>query len=248
MIKSAIIDDEKSSVEMLQWLINTYCPNVEVVFTTNQPAEGIELLKKHQPELLFLDIEMPGMSGFDLLERLEKFSFQVVFTTAHDQFALRAFKYSALNYLLKPIDPDELQATIQRLEEKRSVLQPEQISVLLENLRPDRGNSGRIALTTGDGLIFVKSDDILYCKADSNYTEVKMSDNRKIVVSKTLKDLDATLSGLNFFRVHNSFLINLNHISRYVKGDGGYIVMPDGTEISIARSKREEFFQLFSKF
>ncbi len=248
MIQAVIIDDEKNATEMLEWLLKTYCPEVHVVASCNTPAEGVEAIKSKAPDLVFLDIEMPGMNGFELLESLEKTNFQVVFTTAFDQFAVKAFKISALNYLLKPIDPEDLQATIQRFQEKKSAISKEQLNLLIDTLKPNKNNNERIALSSGDGLVFIKTADITYCKADSNYTQVATTDGRKITVAKTLKDLDDTLSGNDFIRVHNSFLVNINHIRKYVKGDGGYIVMPDDTQITISRSKREDFFQLFSKF
>jgi two-component system LytT family response regulator len=171
-----------------------------------------------------------------------------VFTTAYNKFAIKAFRYSALNYLLKPVDPDDLQTTIKRLEEKKSALEKEQLRLLLENMKNLNPTAQRIALSTGDGLIFVNTADIMYCQAESNYTNVVMSNRNKVLVAKTLKDIDETLSGKDFFRVHNSYLINMNQIKKFVRGDGGYILMNDDTQITIARSKKEEFFEMFSKF
>jgi two-component system LytT family response regulator len=150
--------------------------------------------------------------------------------------------------LLKPVDPDDLQTTIKRLEEKKSALEKEQLRLLLENMKNLNPTAQRIALSTGDGLIFVNTADIMYCQAESNYTNVVMSNRNKVLVAKTLKDIDETLSGKDFFRVHNSYLINMNQIKKFVRGDGGYILMNDDTQITIARSKKEEFFEMFSKF
>ncbi len=189
------------------------------------------------------------MNGFDMLEQFDKLFFDVVFCTAYDQFAIKAFKYSALNYLLKPVDPEDLKETIRRIEERKSSPSKEQIELLFQNIKQTvKPTAQRIALTTGDGMIFVPTQDILYCQAESNYTSVVLAGGKKIVVSKVLKDIDEALSGPDFFRVHNSYLINLNHISKFVRGDGGYVIMADGATVSISRSRRQEFMELFEKF
>jgi two-component system, LytTR family, response regulator len=249
MIRSVLIDDESNSLEMMEWLLKTYCPQVTIEAMCNAADKGIEAIKKYRPDVVFLDIEMPHMNGFDMLEQFDKLFFDVVFCTAYDQFALKAFKYSALNYLLKPVDPDDLRETIQRLEEKRSAPSKEQIELLLQNIRQTMKPSvQRIALTTNDGMIFVATQDILYCQAESNYTTIVLKDAKKIMVSKVLKDIDETLSSSDFFRIHNSYLINLNRIKKFVRGEGGYVIMDDGTSISISRSRRQEFMEQFSKF
>ena len=249
MIRAILIDDESNSLEMMEWLLKTYCPQVQVEAMCNSAAKGIEAINKFRPDVIFLDIEMPHMNGFDMLEEFDKLSFDVVFCTAYDQFAIRAFKYSALNYLLKPVDPEDLKETIRRIEEKKMAPSREQLELLLENIRkPSKPTAQRIALTTGDGLIFVPTKDILYCNAESNYTNVVLTGGRKILVSKVLKEIDEALAGPDFFRIHNSYLVNLNHITKFVRGDGGYVVMQDGASVSISRSKRQEFMELFEKF
>jgi two-component system, LytTR family, response regulator len=249
MIRCVLIDDESNSLEMMEWLLKTYCPQVQIEAMCNAAAKGIEAINKYKPDVVFLDIEMPHMNGFDMLEQFDKLSFDVVFCTAYDQFAIKAFKYSALNYLLKPVDPEDLKETIRRLEEKKTAPSMEQVELLLANIKQaSRPGTQRIALTTGDGMIFVPTQDILYCTAESNYTCVVLVGGKRILVSKVLKDIDETLSGPDFFRVHNSYLINLNHIKKYVRGEGGYIIMDDGANISISRSKRQEFMDQFSKF
>lgn len=248
MIKAILIDDERNSIEMLEWLLTTYCPEVSIQSMCQSAEEGIKAIKEIRPDVIFLDIEMPKMNGFDMLETFKEIDFAIVFTTAYDKFAVRAFRYSALNYLLKPVDPEDLKATVARLNEKKSAPSKEQMELLFQNLINNNMQVERIALSTNDGLIFVQTKNITYCKADSNYTHVVMADGQKILVAKTLKEIDETLSGKDFFRVHNSFLVNINHITKFVRGDGGYILMPDKTEIVISRSKRDEFFQLFHKF
>lgn len=249
MIRCILIDDESNSLEMMEWLLKTYCPQVKVEAMCNSAESGIEAINKYKPDLVFLDIEMPHMNGFDMLEKFDKLFFDVVFCTAYDQFAIKAFKYSALNYLLKPVDPDDLKETIRRIEEKKVIPSREQLELLMQGIRnTQKPTVSRIALTTGEGLLFVTTSDILYCTADSNYTSVVLKGGKKILVSKVLKDIDEALQGPDFFRIHNSYLINLNHISKYVRGDGGYVVMADGVTVSISRSKRQEFMELFEKF
>ena len=249
MIRCVLIDDESNSLEMMEWLLKTYCPQVKIEAMCNAASKGIEAINKYKPDLVFLDIEMPHMNGFDMLEQFDKLSFDVVFCTAYDQFAIRAFKYSALNYLLKPIDPEDLKETIRRIEERKSTPSKEQIELLFQNIKQTvKPTAQRIALTTGDGMIFVPTQDIIYCQAESNYTSVVLAGGKKIVVSKVLKDIDEALSGPDFFRVHNSYLINLNQISKFVRGDGGYVIMADGATVSISRSRRQEFMELFEKF
>jgi len=249
MIRCVLIDDESNSLEMMEWLLKTYCPQVKIEAMCNAASKGIEAINKYKPDLVFLDIEMPHMNGFDMLEQFDKLTFDVVFCTAYDQFAIRAFKYSALNYLLKPIDPEDLKETIRRIEEKKSTPSKEQIELLFQNIKQTvKPTAQRIALTTGDGMIFVPTSDIIYCQAESNYTNVVLNGGKKILVSKVLKDIDEALSGPDFFRIHNSYLININHITKFVRGDGGYVVMQDGATVSISRSRRQEFMEMFEKF
>lgn len=247
MIRCVLIDDESNSLEMMEWLLQTYCPQVKIEAMCNSAEKGVIAIEKYRPDVVFLDIEMPHMNGFDMLEQFEKIFFDVVFCTAYDQFAIKAFKYSALNYLLKPVDPDDLKDTIQRIEEKRNMPTREQIEMLMQGMKNQKPTASRIALTTNDGMIFVTTADILYCEAESNYTTVVLND-RKIVVSKTLKEIDEALSGADFFRIHNSFLININQIQKFVRGDGGYVIMNDGKSVGISRSRRQDFMEMFSKF
>jgi two-component system LytT family response regulator len=244
-----LVDDETNSLEMMEWLLKTYCPQVKVEAMCNSAELGIEAIHKHKPDVVFLDIEMPHMNGFDMLEQFDRLFFDVVFCTAYDQFAIKAFKYSALNYLLKPVDPDDLKETIRRIEEKHAIPTREQIELLLQNVKnANKSTIPRIALTTNDGMIFVSTQEIIYCEAESNYTAIVLTGGKKIMVSKVLKDIDEALAGPDFFRVHNSFLININHIKKFVRGEGGYVIMDNDANISISRSRRQDFMELFSKF
>ena len=249
MIKCVLVDDETNALEMMEWLLKTYCPQAEIVAMCNTAEKGIEAINSHKPDVVFLDIEMPRMNGFDMLEQVKNLTFDIVFCTAYDQFAIKAFKYAALNYLLKPVDPDDLKVTMQRIEEKKAIPSKEQFALLLQHInRPPKATPTRIALTTGEGLIFVATGDILYCRAESNYTNVVLTGGRKIMVSRVLKELDETLSGADFYRVHSSFLININHVKKFIRGEGGYIVMDNDENITLSRSRRQEFMELFSRF
>ena len=249
MIKTVLIDDEGNALEMMEWLLQTYCPQVEIAAMCTSAQQGIEAINKHKPDVVFLDIEMPVMNGFDMLEQFDDLFFDVVFCTAYDQFALRAFKYSALNYLLKPVDPEELKNTVQRIEKFKAIPTREQFNLLLQNLKnTEKTTPQRIALTHNDGLIFVPTAEIVFCEAESNYTKVHLTDGKKIMVSKVLKDLDEALAGPDFYRVHSSFLININRIKKFIRGEGGYLVMDNDAMVSISRSRKQEFMELFSKF
>lgn len=249
MIRCILIDDENDSLEVMEWMLKTYCPQVKIEAVCNSAEKGIAAINRLRPDLIFLDIEMPNMNGFDMLEQFDELFFDIVFVTAYDQFAIRAFRYCALNYLLKPVGEDDLQETIRRIEKKKTIPSKEQMDTLMQNIR--QGNKqtvSRIALTTSDGMLFVATQDIIFCTSDNNYTTVVMTGGKKILISKTLKEIDETLAGPDFYRIHNSFLVNINHIKKFVRGDGGYVIMDEGTTVSISRSKKQEFLDLFSKF
>lgn len=249
MIKAVLVDDEKNALEMMEWLLKTYCPQVKIQAMCSSAEAGIAAIHEHTPDVVFLDIEMPKMNGFDMLEQFENLFFDVVFCTAYDQFAIKAFRYSALNYLLKPVDPEDLKQTVQRIEQKKNPPVKEQFELLLQQMKmQSKSTPQRIALTTGDGLIFVPTADIIYCEAESNYTNVALIDGKKILVSKVLKDIDEALSGDDFYRVHSSYLININRIKKFVRGDGGYLIMDNDATVNISRSRKQEFMELFSKF
>ncbi|MEO6721563.1 MAG: LytTR family DNA-binding domain-containing protein [Ferruginibacter sp.] len=249
MIRCILIDDEADSLEVMELLLKTYCPQVKIEAICNSAEQGIVAINKYRPDVVFLDIEMPNMNGFDMLEKFDELFFDVVFVTAYHQFAIKAFRYSALNYLLKPVDADDLVETIRRIEKSKAVPLKEQMELLMQSVSQTANQTiSRIALTTSYGMLFVETKDIIYCKSDDNYTSVMMTGGKKILVSKTLREIDETLSGPDFYRIHNSYLINLGHIQKFVRGDGGYVVMDDDTTVSISRNRKQEFLDLFSKF
>jgi two-component system LytT family response regulator len=212
------------------------------VGTASSGPAGIESIHELKPDLVFLDIEMPGMSGFEMMGKLDKVDFAVIFVTAYDQYALQAFRCAATDYLLKPVISDQLKDAVNRVASHKQAPQDSkmQLDALLYNLR-EGIKSPRIALPTGRGIDFVEADDILYCNAESNYTHVVLTGNKKYTLSKTLKDVEEMLEHLDFFRIHQSHLINFKHLQRYVRDDGGFVVMQDGTHIPISKRRKEEF-------
>lgn len=242
ILRAVLVDDEHHCIETLRYELRLHCPGVEVIDTASSGPDGIACIGALKPDLVFLDIEMPGMSGFEMLRLLEPLDFAVIFVTAYDQYALQAFRFAAADYLLKPVMSDQLRDAIRRVENKRGSATENrlQLETLLYNLREGM-KSPRIALPSGRGMDFVEAEEIMYCSAESNYTHVVLSDNKKYTLSKTLKDVEQMLEHMNFFRVHQSYLINFKYLQRYIRDDGGYVVMSDGRQIPIAKRRKEEF-------
>lgn len=247
MIQAVIIDDEKHSAETLNWKLNRFCPDVKLKASFTDPVEGLAYLKKNKPDLLFLDIEMPKLNGFDVLESLGEIPFDVIFTTAYDEFGIRAIKFSALDYLLKPIQRNELIEAIDKFKSKGGGHQVSsaQLDVLFSNIRKENNRPGKIALATKETIEFVFPDEIIACTSDSNYTMIYLKDGRKKLISRTLKDFEQLLGEFNFFRTHHSHLANLNHVREYVRSDGGYLIMSNKMNLPVSRSKKEELLNHF---
>jgi two-component system LytT family response regulator len=246
MLKVAILDDERNSVEVLQLLIEKYCPGLEITAMFTDPAEAVVALRATPPDVLFLDIEMPGLSGFEVLDQLRPAPFSVVFTTAYNQYAVRAFKYSAVDYLLKPISRQEVLHTAARLQETRQLLHSSQYD-LLRQAYPATSAPERIALTTSEGLQIVAVADIMYCESEGPYTHVHFWPKGRLLVSRTLKEADEVLTPCGFMRVHHSFLVNLRYVERYIRGEGGEMVMKNGAHVPLARSKKQVFLEGFAR-
>ena len=247
ILKAIIIDDEARSRKALQIALNDYCPSVQIAAIAETPENGIEAIIKYKPDIVFLDVQMPGMSGFDLLSHFPEIDFDIVFITAHDHYAIKAIRFSALDYLLKPIQIDELMAAVKKAEEKKSRRHTNwQYKSLYENVRSNNNTSGSIAVPTGDGLLFIKTQNIIRCEAEGNYVLIYQLTKEKILITKTLGDIESMLDEKEFFRVHNSHLVNLSHIKKYVKGDGGYVIMSDNSMVDVARRKKEEFMQVLN--
>ena len=246
-IKAVLIDDEKNCVEILTWQLERFCPEVQIIGVCDSAEMALRILSMEEVELAFLDIEMPHMNAFELLQRLKKIHFEIIFTTAYDMFAVKAFKFSALDYLLKPIDKDELIQAVKKVKEKKTrTIFPEQLNILFENFYNHKQPPQKIALPTLNGLEFVIADDIIHCQSEGSYTHIFLKDGGKFLISRTLKETEELLSGHNFFRVHHSHSINLNHIKKYVKGDGGYVIMSNNSSINVSRSRKEELLRIFN--
>ena len=242
MIKAVILDDERNSVETLQWKITNFCPDVKVIATFTDPKKGVDFLKNQEVDLLFLDIEMPNLSGFDVLESMDQIDFDVIFTTAYDQYGIQAVKFSALDYLLKPVRNKELTEAIERYTNKTRVRNPKlQVENLLQNLKAQNqtGRPARITLATKESLELVDPREISYCESDSNYTMIYLTDGRRKLISRTLREFEDMLGPFNFVRTHNSFLVNMEEVREYVKTDGGYLVLKNKAKIPVSKSRKE---------
>ncbi len=249
-IKAIIVDDEAKARRILEALLKENCPDVDVVDTAEDVPSAVKAINRLQPDLVFLDIEMPNYTGFQLFDFLENPSFGVIFTTAYSDYAVQAFQVSALDYLLKPIQIDDLVRSVERFKKtgrKQNRLQ-QRLEVLKINLEEPSQAIQRIALPVSDGLIFVCVRDLIYLKADGSYTEIFLSDNHRVVVSKNLKDFEALLSNSSFFKTHRSYIINLSRVKQYIKGDGGYLIMENGDHVSLAKERREDFIKAFHHF
>lgn len=247
MIKAIIVDDEQRSREALNGLIERYCPEVFVIAEATGCNDGIDKARKFEPDLVFLDIQMPDGSGFNFLEAFDKINFEVIFTTAHDQFAIKAIKYSALDYLLKPVDPDELKVAIHKYLQKNDKGKiNDNIKVLLDNIKSPQNDAKKIILSTSEGMHIVSTDDIVRCESDDYYTNFFFVNGTSLLISKTLKQNEAMLSDFDFIRPHKSHLVNIKYIKSFLKVDGGYILMTDGSKIPVSRRKRESIVEILS--
>lgn len=243
-IRSLIIDDETSNRQNLGHLLKRYCPQVEVIGEAKDGESGIDLISKTNPDLIFLDIRMPGGDAFDMLEQFQSVDFEIIFITAYDEYAFRAFEFNALDYLLKPVNFQQLTLAVEKAHEKIKLREENlHLKNLINNLQLDNGEK-RIALPSEEKTEFVPVKDIIRCQADSNYTRFYLTENRSILVSKTLKDYETALDNSNFIRVHNSHLVNLEQIKAISKRDGGYLEMSDGSQVPISRNRKEEINKL----
>ncbi len=244
-IRAVIVDDDKLSIAHLTNLISKNAHEVEIVATFENPEEALEKIPALAPQLLFLDVEMPGLSGFDLLKKLPAINFEIIFTTAHDQYAIRAIRFAALDYLLKPIRPDTVQETIDRVKEKLTQKQNGHEKSLPLNNDKELNN---LAIPTLEGLLFVNLEDVVRCESDDKYTKIYQADKKMILASRTLGDFEDLLGTSGFFRIHKSHLINLKHLKRYIKGEGGQVVMSDGSTLDVSRRKKDDLLKVVSQF
>lgn len=239
MIKAVIVDDEPYSCESLATLLERYCPAVKVADICYSGEDGLQAIEEQQPQIVFLDIEMPKMNGFEMLEKLSEIHFEIIFTTSYDQYAIKAIRFSALDYLLKPIDREELQRAVQKVTQRLQHPLPQQLEILLQKFHHPVSAIQKIALPTMEGLQMVDVNSIISCVSDSNYTIFQLKNKQKLIASRTLKDIEEMLEEYSFLRVHHSYLVNLNEINKYIKGEGGYLIMNDGSTVDVSRSRKE---------
>lgn len=248
MLKSVIIDDEDDARSVMIGLLKRFNQDISLVAVCKNGKEGVQAIIHHQPDLVFLDIDMPGMDGFDVLDCVKHLPLKIIFVTAHNQHAIRAFKYSAIDYLMKPVGAEDLESAVEKVKNRQvSQMQSEQYQMVLKQFRQKDNLPEVIALPMADGLHVVNISEIMYCKAERNYSYVHQQNKEQILVSRPLKEFETILQPHGFFRIHHSSLINLRFISRYVRSDGGYVLMKDGKSIEISRQRKDEFLKLLQK-
>jgi len=246
IIKAILIDDELSSLQNLKQKLEEYCKSVKVLAAAQQPEEALFLIRHHKPDVLFLDIEMPRMSGFRMLEELGSYDGEIIFTTAYNHYAIDAIRCSAFDYLVKPVSIQDLQNTVERMVGIRTRQTRERIHVLKESMSDSRPQENKIAVPTTEGLEFVLIKNIVRIESSSNYSRVFLVNRQPLLVTRLLKDFEDLLSPYRFFRIHNSHLVNLQYISKYIRGEGGQVVMENGDIVDVSRRKKEEFLSLFN--
>lgn len=243
MIKALIVDDEQSSIDLLQWLIKQYCPDITAVKTALNVSDALEVIRTFQPDIVFLDIQMPYENGFELLSTIENWTFEVIFTTAYNEYAIQAIRFSALDYLLKPVDGEELVKSLERFKTKRNNNNATHglFKNFIQNISHDNKEQFKLALADASDIKYVNLNEIVRLQADSNYTKIFLTSKKVFVSSKTLKEYDEILKPYHFLRIHKSHLVNLHHIDRYNRQ--GFLHMDDGTMLEVARRKKEYLVQ-----
>ena len=247
MLRVVIVDDEPDAVKFIQGIISEYCPNLEVAGTAYSAKDGVSVIMQTKPDLVFLDVQMPHGSGFDLLSSFPEKSFDVIFITAYNHYAIQAIKFSAVDYILKPVNISELIEAVNKVEQKRSSMEYRNLnySNLLENLKAPVPS--KLAIPTTDGIEYLNTSEIIRIEADRSYSWFFLTDKKKYLVSRNLKEYQELLQDLNFFRPHNSHLINMIYVKKYIRHEGGYIEMTDGSNVPISRGKRDLFLLQMGK-
>lgn len=244
MIKAILVDDDVNLREGMKALLALYAPDINIIGEADSVASGVKIVTKLNPQVIFLDIQMHDGTGFDMLEKIAdlngKVTSHVVFITAYEHYAIKAFRFSALDFLLKPVGPDELENVVEKI---RNVLEKDNdyshIDLLLENIRKKANNFQRIALSNSDGIHLIDISDIIRCESDNNYTKFYINDRKPILISKTLKEYDEMLNEYDFVRIHQSHLINMAYIKSYVKKDNGYVIMSDDSQLPVSQRKKD---------
>lgn len=244
--KSIIIDDEKGSIDSLAWELKKFSDDIEIVSTTQSPIEGIQLIKSLKPEVIFLDISMPEMNGFEMLEAVRDIKFNVIFTTAFDQYAIDAFKENAIDYLLKPVLPEDIERVISKLKNTtENINLQDKLQTFLNEYKQSNTGYQTIALPTMEGLEFIDINEIVRCESTSNYTYIHQLHDKPLLISKTLKEVESMLTDHGFIRIHQSHLVNIKSIKKYIKGKAGSLILRDGSIIPVSRSKKGDFLKNF---
>ncbi|RLD30090.1 MAG: DNA-binding response regulator [Bacteroidetes bacterium] len=242
MLNAVIVDDEPKAIQSLSWELTNFSEDIKIIKTFTNPEDALGFLKTNTPDCLFLDIQMPTMDGFQFLEKLTTRDFAVVITTAYDEYAIKALKHEAMDYLLKPIDSDDLSDTIQKIIKFNSrILNSNKLEKILLDINKKQSNK-KITLNTDGKLMFLKTKDILFIQSDGNYSTFFLTKNQKLVVTKKLKDVNSLLPEHEFFRIHNSFIVNLNKVKEFLKTDG-YVVMESNHKIPVARQRKSDFLK-----
>lgn len=248
MIRAITVDDEKHCLDTLDILLQENCSDVKVLERCTSAKQAIVAIEKHKPDLVFLDIEMPFMNGFELLEQFTEIPFSVIFTTSFNQYAVKAIHLSALDYLLKPIDPADLIEAIKKIEKRTQFPSQEQIKILIDRMQEKKSVFHKIAVPTAEGFELIPYELLIRCEAEDNYTHLFLKDKRKLTACRTLKEMEEHLAAFSIFtRVHHSYMVNLNEIVKYVRGEGGYLVMSDGATVSVSRSRKDALIRLFER-
>ena len=242
MLTAILIDDLPRALQVLEKDIETYCPDIKILGTADGVVSGAKLLQQHQPDIVFLDIQLKDGTGFDLLDIISAPKFKVIFTTASDAFAVKAFRFAAIDYLLKPIDPDELKDAVEKAKEKIASYE-EQLQLVQESIQQN-SIAKRIALHTLERIHIVEVSDIIRCESSGNYTIFYFESGEKLLVTKTLKEFDRLLTEFGFFRVHQSHLVNINYITAFVKTEGGFLLMKDDSRVAVSTRKRGSLLEL----
>jgi len=247
MIRTVVIEDEEHSRKMLLAMLHEHCQQINVVAEANSVKTGLSAIAQQMPQLVFLDIELQSETSFEILEKLPEINFELVFTTAFDHYALKAIKFCAIDYLLKPIDLNELRIAVAKAEKRlnREYLN-KNLEVLLNNLKSGTQNNHKIALSTLEGLLFVNVSDIIYCESNGPYTKFVFKHADKIVTSKHLKEYEDLLNAYDFFRIHKSYLVNLQEIKKYIRGEGGHLIMSNGVALNVSKQRKEDFLNIYS--
>ncbi|HEV8272274.1 MAG TPA: LytTR family DNA-binding domain-containing protein [Chitinophagaceae bacterium] len=247
MIDTLIIEDEEYSRRMLREMLHEHCPQLNIAGEADSVKTGLTAIAEYRPQLVFLDIELQSETSFEILEKLPEINFELIITTAFDHYALRAIKFCAIDYLLKPIDLSELLIAVAKVEKRlnRERLN-KNLEVLVNNIKSESQNNHMIALPTLEGLLFVKVNDIIYCESSGPYTKFILKQPNNIVTSKHLKEYEDLLGGYNFFRIHKSYLVNLQEIQKYIRGEGGHLIMSNGASITVSKQRKEDFLHIYS--